>query len=85
MYDFVTDDEIYYKLWMDETRTPTHHAWAEWDGQQHPMVTTLDAANHVGQAVYIALGHNLRSIEAPAMRRLWRNSVTWLLASHKRK
>lgn len=77
--DFVTEDEIYYKLWMDETRNPTHHAWAAWDNQQHPMVTTLSPSATTGRAVYIALGHNLRSIEAPAMRQLWRNSVSWLL------
>lgn len=73
--DFTIDDEIYYKLWMDETRNPTHHAWAEWDGAAHPMITTLDESTHVGRAVYIALGHNVRSMEPPAMRRLWRNAV----------
>jgi type 1 glutamine amidotransferase len=43
------------------------------------MVTTLSPSAHAGRAVFIALGHNLRSIEAPAMRQLWRNSVDWLL------
>ena len=43
------------------------------------MLTTLDASVNVGKAVYIALGHNLRSMEPPAMRQLWRNSVQWLL------
>jgi len=79
--NFSVDDEIYYKLWMDETRNPTHHAWAEWDGAQHPMLTTLDASAHVGRAIYIALGHNMRSMEPPAMRRIWSNAVTHLLPS----
>ncbi len=82
VHDFATVDEIYYKLWMDESRNPTHHAWAPWDEQQHPMVTTLSASHAAGTAVYIALGHNLRSIEAPAIRQLWRNSVQWLLQPH---
>ena len=43
------------------------------------MLTTLDASVNAGKAVYIALGHNLRSMEPPAMRQLWRNSVQWLL------
>jgi type 1 glutamine amidotransferase len=77
--DFAIDDEIYYKLWMDESRNPTHHAWAEWDGAQHPMLTTLDASANVGQAIYIALGHNMRSMEPPAMRRIWCNAVNYLL------
>jgi len=77
--DFAIDDEIYYKLWMDETRNPTHHAWATWDGAQHPMLTTLDASANVGQAIYIALGHNMRSMEPPAMRRIWHNAVNYLL------
>ncbi|MCX6015549.1 MAG: ThuA domain-containing protein [Chloroflexales bacterium] len=80
LHDFTIEDEIYYKLWMDETRNPSHHMWATWDGEQHPMLTTLDANARAGKAIYSALGHNLRSIEPPALRRLWRNSVDWLLS-----
>lgn len=77
--DFLIEDEIYYKLWMDDARNPKHHLWAEWDGAKHPMLTTLDSNSNVGKAVYIALGHNMRSMEPPAMRTLWRNAVSFLL------
>lgn len=79
MHDFDIDDEIYYKLWMDETRQPTHHAWANWDNSNHPMITTFDASPHAGPAVYLALGHNMRSMEPPPIRRMWQNSVAYLL------
>jgi hypothetical protein len=79
MHPFTVDDEIYYKLWMDEQRQPTHHAWAEWDNDKHPMITTLAASAQCGPAVYLALGHNMRSLEPPMMRRMWQNSVSYLL------
>lgn len=80
--DFHTDDEIYYQLKFDDHRQPVHHAWATWDAQSHPVLTTFPRSNTLGDMVFIALGHNVRSLEAPAMRRLWRNSITYLTRSH---
>jgi type 1 glutamine amidotransferase len=76
--DFAIDDELYHSLRIDESRNPNHLLWGSWEGAEHPLLTTLDASARSGKTVFSALGHNLQSFEPPAMRQLWRNSITWL-------
>lgn len=76
--DFQVHDEIYYDVAMDPG--VKIHAVAQWDGQDRGMVCTLQgrATGTGGRVVYLANGHDLRTFQTPAMRRLWRNATDWL-------
>lgn len=79
--DYTLFDELYYNLHIQPGFEPTSHAWAEFEGQQLPMVFTAEGGRTpgAGKLVYLANGHDLQAFECPAMRQLWTNAVRWLL------
>ncbi len=78
--DFSIADEIYYNLTIRPEGNWQTHATADWLDEPRPMVLTSNGGRvpGAGRAVYLALGHDLRSFGCPALRRLWLNSFAWL-------
>ena len=76
--DFQIVDELYYDLQIARDLSAKTHASAHFAGKDHPMVITGQRVE-AGKVVYLANGHDLRAFEAPAMKRLWINSINWLL------
>jgi len=79
--DFEIFDELYYNLRLTRDLPAQVHATATWDGAQHPMVITAEGGrtDGAGKLIYLANGHDMKAFEAPEMRRLWVNTVHWLL------
>jgi len=74
-------DELYYDVKVASDLQPTIHAEAIWQGQRLPMVMTATGGRvpGAGRTAYLANGHDLRAFACPALRKLWRNAVHWLL------
>jgi type 1 glutamine amidotransferase len=79
--DFTIFDELYYHLKITDDTPARVHATAAWEGAEHPMVITAEGGRvaGAGKLVYLANGHDMRAMESPQLRRLWINSVNWLL------
>ncbi|MDL5048185.1 ThuA domain-containing protein [Oscillatoria amoena NRMC-F 0135] len=80
--DYVLYDELYYKLKIDSSIHPETHATAWFDGQKWPMLITGQGGRGVdgaGKVAYICNGHDLRATDTPAMKKIWGNSIQWLL------
>jgi type 1 glutamine amidotransferase len=80
--DFQIDDELYYNVRVAPGIAVAAHAVATHGGVDHPMVLTAEGgrAEGAGRLVYLANGHDMRAFASPALRRLWQNSVGWLLS-----
>jgi type 1 glutamine amidotransferase len=79
--DYTIEDELYYNVRVNPNVESEVHAEVEWDGLPRPMVSTLSGVRTpgAGKVVYLANGHDQRAFESPAIKRLWINSVRWLL------
>jgi type 1 glutamine amidotransferase len=80
--DFEVFDELYYKVKIADGLRPQMHAVAPWDNVGQPMVFTAEGGRveGAGKVVYLANGHDMKAFEADALKRLWLNSVRWLLS-----
>jgi type 1 glutamine amidotransferase len=74
---FEVNDEIYYRVKELEPGRTMVHATAAFEGQDHPMVSTIEAGGGLGRRVYLANGHDLRAMAPASMRALWLNSIRW--------
>ncbi len=74
-------DELYYDIRITTGLEVQVHAQAEWSGRKLPMIMTAQAGriSGAGKTTYLANGHDVRSFESPAMRKLWVNAVRWSL------
>lgn len=83
VHDYELYDEIYYNVQISKGQMPTELAHAQWEGQNHPMVMTLEGeAGRIvgaGRSVYLANGHDMQAFACPMLRQLWVNSVRWLM------
>jgi type 1 glutamine amidotransferase len=81
---YAIDDELYYNVRVTPGLDVLVHATAEWGGAAHPMVMTAEGGRTpgAGRLAYLANGHDMRAFAAPALRRLWVNTVHWLLREH---
>ena len=74
--DFKIEDELYCDLVK-----PTHSTVlleADWKGQAQPLAWSHETKAG-GRFVYIAMGHDMRAWDNPALRTLHRNAVKYLL------
>jgi uncharacterized protein len=84
--DYVVHDELYFNVVIPPELPVGVHAkaqFAEW--VEFPMVLTAEGATGrcpgAGRTAYLANGHTMQSMEPPAIRRLWLNTLQWLLAN----
>jgi type 1 glutamine amidotransferase len=80
--DFELFDELYFKIHIHSGLNLAVHAHASYEGQDLPMVFTVESGriSGAGKLVYLANGHDLRAFACPALQQLWKNSVRWLLS-----
>lgn len=82
--DFEVHDELYFNVVLPPLMPTQVHAkahYGEW--VDFPMVLTAEGeAGRVagaGRTAYLANGHSMQSLEPPQIRRLWLNTLEWLL------
>jgi uncharacterized protein len=82
---FVVHDELYYNVVIPPELDVQVHAralFADW--VTFPMVMTAEGGtgrgSGAGKTACLANGHSMRSMEPPAIRQLWLNTLRWLLA-----
>jgi uncharacterized protein len=80
LQDFTVQDELYYNVRVASGFRVDILAEAGWEGQARPMIFVGQGGRTpgAGRTVYLANGHDLRTFEAPEMRRLWLNTMQWL-------
>ncbi len=80
--DYTLEDELYYNLQVPGDMKLQIHAAATGPTHHHPMVMTGEGGriDGAGKTAYLANGHDLTSLECPALRTLFVNTVTWLLS-----
>lgn len=79
--DFTVTDELYHSLVYDPAVPRTDVLWGDWEGCTYPLVSAFGATPTRGRTVFNALGHGHEAFQAPAMQRLWVNSIRWALQS----
>jgi type 1 glutamine amidotransferase len=79
--DFTIHDELYYDIAIAPGLEVRTHAEAEYDGRRLPMVLTAEGGRTpgAGKVAYLAIGHDMKAFECPALKRLWTNAVDWCL------
>jgi type 1 glutamine amidotransferase len=82
--DYVIYDELYYNVVIPPELAVLVHARALFaEGVTFPMVMTAEGGAGrcpgAGKTVYLANGHSMQSMEPPAIRRLWLNTLRWLV------
>lgn len=82
--DFRVHDELYFNVLIPPEADVRVHAKAQFaDWVEFPMVMTIDgAAGRIagaGRTAYLANGHTMQSMQPPAIRQLWLNTLRWLL------
>jgi len=82
--DFTVTDELYFNVLLPPEMDATVLAraqFAEW--VNFPMVTIAEGpagrCPGAGRTAYLANGHSMESLEPPAIRQLWLNTLGWLL------
>lgn len=82
--DFTVRDELYYNVVTPPEMPLRVHAHAPFaPAVDFPLVLTAEGPEGrtagAGRTAYLAIGHSLESLQPPAVRRLVRNAVGWLL------
>jgi type 1 glutamine amidotransferase len=82
--DYVVHDELYYNVVIPPELGVQVHARALFaEGVALPMVLTAEGGAGrcagAGKTAYLANGHSMQSMEPPAIRRLWLNTLRWLM------
>jgi type 1 glutamine amidotransferase len=82
--NYVVSDEIYYNVIVPPEATVTVHAhvaFADW--VSFPMVATIEGpagrCDGAGRSAFLANGHTMESLQPPAIRHIWVNTLRWLL------
>lgn len=87
VHDFAIHDELYFNVLLPPEMPVGIHAkahFSEW--VDFPMVMTAEGpagrCPGAGRTAFLANGHDLCSMEPPAIRQLWINTLGWLLDTH---
>ncbi len=83
---FSIHDELYFNVVIPPEADVQVHARAKYgEWVEFPMVLTIDGdAGRIpgaGRSAYLANGHDMQSLQPPAIRQLWLNTLRWLLAA----
>jgi hypothetical protein len=81
--DFRIHDELYFNVILPPEMAVGIHAKAQFaDWVEFPMVLTAEGpagrCAGAGRTAYLANGHSMESMEPPAIRQLWLNTLHWL-------
>jgi len=82
VYDYTIYEELYYNVRVTPGLAATVHAATSWEEHPAPMILSAQGGRTpgAGRTVYLANGHDLRAFEAPMLKTIWVNAITWLLA-----
>ena len=78
---FETDDEIYYNIQVTPgMRDLRVHLRGTYHKMRTPLILTAEGGRveGAGKVAYFGLGHSMNSLEAPEVRKLFTQTVTWL-------
>jgi hypothetical protein len=78
---FSIQDELYFNVQFTPGLEYQVHAWAKYHDIRFPMIVTAEGGRlpGAGRTAWLANGHDLRALEAPAFRRVITNTIHWLL------
>lgn len=82
--DFPIEDELYFNVVIPAEMDVAVHARAEvLEWVNFPMVLTAEGPDGrcpgAGRTAYLANGHSMESMQPPAIRQLWLNTLRWLM------